>query len=109
MSKNNICDIEVVKSYFLELQDRICAALEAQDGTAKFVEDARQREQQEGPLELEGGGAIRVLSHGDVLEEGGVDFSLVYGVHLPASGAHSRPVLGERSTHAMGVSSVLRT
>src|SRR5690554_6963767 len=104
MSKNNICDIEAVKSYFLELQDRICAALEAQDGTAKFVEDAWQREQPEGPLELMGGGRTRVISDGAVIEKGGVNFSHVYGVQLPASATANRPELAGRSFQAMGVS-----
>src|SRR5690554_3189536 len=102
MSKNNICDIEAVKSYFLELQDRICAALEAQDGTAKFVEDAWQREQPEGPLELMGGGRTRVISDGAVIEKGGVNFSHVYGVQLPASATANRPELAGRSFQAMG-------
>ena len=107
MSKNNICDIEAVKSYFLALQDRICAALEAQDGTAKFVEDAWQREQPEGPLELMGGGRTRVISDGAVIEKGGVNFSHVYGVQLPASATANRPELAGRSFQAMGVSLVI--
>lgn len=31
---------EAVKAYLLDLQDRICAALEAEDGGTRFVEDA---------------------------------------------------------------------
>ena len=34
---------EAVKAYLLDLQDRICAALEAEDGGARFVEDAWTR------------------------------------------------------------------
>ncbi len=32
--------IAAVKAYLLDLQDRICAALEAEDGRARFREDA---------------------------------------------------------------------
>ena len=31
---------EAVKAYLLDLQDRICTALEQEDGSAHFVEDA---------------------------------------------------------------------
>ena len=31
---------EAVKAYLLDLQDRICAAPEVEDGGARFVEDA---------------------------------------------------------------------
>ncbi|MCO1996401.1 coproporphyrinogen III oxidase, partial [Pseudomonas aeruginosa] len=31
--------IAAVKTYLLDLQDRICAALEAEDGKARFAED----------------------------------------------------------------------
>jgi coproporphyrinogen III oxidase len=33
-------DIDVVKTYLLGLQDRICAALETEDGKEKFRDDA---------------------------------------------------------------------
>jgi coproporphyrinogen III oxidase len=55
-----------------QLQDHICAALEALDGKAKFVEDAWQRS--EG-----GGGKTRVIANGDVFEKGGVNTSIVFG------------------------------
>jgi len=58
--------------YIHDLQNRICAALEAVDGQAKFVEDAWQRE--EG-----GGGKTRVIANGAVFEKGGVNTSVVYG------------------------------
>ena len=34
---------EAVKAYLLDLQDRICNALQAEDGGTQFVEDAWQR------------------------------------------------------------------
>ncbi|PTT89045.1 coproporphyrinogen III oxidase, partial [Pseudomonas sp. HMWF005] len=34
---------DAVKAYLLDLQDRICAALENEDGGTRFVEDAWTR------------------------------------------------------------------
>src|SRR5215218_8534167 len=59
-------------AYIYDLQNRICAALEAADGEAKFVEDAWQRP--EG-----GGGKTRVIASGALFEKGGVNTSVVYG------------------------------
>lgn len=58
--------------YIQQLQDTICAGLEAVDTEAKFVEDLWKRP--EG-----GGGRTRVLSEGKVIEKGGVNISSVYG------------------------------
>ena len=101
------CDVQAVKAFLLDLQDRICAALEAQDGQAHFQEDAWQREQPEGPLNLLGGGRTRVIADGAVFEKGGVNFSHVQGEKLPASATAHRPELAGRSFQAMGVSLVL--
>jgi coproporphyrinogen III oxidase len=92
--------LEVVKEFLLALQDKICAGLEQADGTAKFVEDAWQRE--EG-----GGGRTRVIRDGAVIEQGGVNFSHVYGESMPASATAHRPELAGRSFHACGVSLVI--
>lgn len=54
------------------LQDRICTALEQEDGAAKFIEDKWERP--EG-----GGGKTRVIANGNVFEKGGVNTSVVYG------------------------------
>lgn len=59
-------------SFIHQLQDDICAALEAVDGKAKFVEDKWDRA--EG-----GGGKTRVIAHGNVFEKGGVNTSIVFG------------------------------
>lgn len=55
----------------LDLQDRICAALEQADGEAKFKEDCWERNGG-------GGGRTRVIT-GKVLEKGGVNTSTVWG------------------------------
>ncbi|MCL5050805.1 MAG: oxygen-dependent coproporphyrinogen oxidase [Firmicutes bacterium] len=89
-----------VKTYLMQLQDAICAELEAIDGGAKFTEDAWDRP--EG-----GGGRSRILRGGDVFEQGGVNFSHVFGAKMPASATAHRPELAGRSFHACGVSLVL--
>ena len=89
-----------VKEFLLDLQDRICAALAAEDGGAEFVEDSWDRA--EG-----GGGRSRVLVDGAVVEKGGVNFSHVHGTQMPASATAHRPELAGRSFEAMGVSLVI--
>lgn len=95
-------DINAVRSYLLDLQDRICQQIEAADGGAKFVEDNWQREDSGG-----GGGRTRVLTDGAVFEQGGVNFSQVTGDNLPPSATAARPELAGRSFEALGVSLVI--
>ncbi len=95
-------DIQAVRAYFMDLQDRICQQIEAADGGAKFVEDEWQREGSGG-----GGGRTRVLTNGTVFEQGGVNFSQVTGESLPPSATASRPELAGRRFEALGVSLVI--
>ncbi|RVU40035.1 oxygen-dependent coproporphyrinogen oxidase [Rheinheimera riviphila] len=89
-----------VKAFLLALQEQICAALTAADGQAQFVEDSWQRA--EG-----GGGRSRVLTHGAVFEQAGVNFSHVFGDKMPGSATAHRPELAGRGFEAMGVSLVI--
>ncbi len=89
-----------VKAYLLELQDRICQALEAEDGHRRFLQDMWARP--EG-----GGGRTRVMAEGAVFEQAGVGFSHVYGKNMPPSASAHRPELAGRSFQAMGVSLVI--
>ncbi|MFO8154505.1 MAG: oxygen-dependent coproporphyrinogen oxidase [Thiohalospira sp.] len=93
-------DTDAVKTYLLDLQDRICDELAAEDGGATFEEDAWERE-------AGGGGRTRVLAEGDVFEQGGVNFSHVFGGELPAAASARRPELAGRRFQAMGVSLVI--
>ncbi len=88
-------DIAAVKQYLLGLQDKICAAIEACDGSAHFVEDDWGR------------GRSRVMTDGALIEKGGVNFSHVQGDAMPASASAHRPELAGRSYQAMGVSLVI--
>ena len=92
--------IPAVETYLLRLQDAICSALEAEDGQARFREDAWTRP--EG-----GGGRTRVLAEGAVFEKAGVAFSHVRGDRLPPSATQHRPELAGRGWEALGVSLVI--
>ena len=93
-------DKAAVKQYLLNLQDRICHALQLEDDRSRFAEENWVRE--EG-----GGGRSRVIVDGSVFEKGGVNFSHVYGTQLPPSATAARPELAGRSFEAMGVSLVM--
>lgn len=93
-------DIDAVAQYLRTLQDRLCVALQQEDGAAEFQEDAWQRP-------TGGGGRTRVLADGALFEQGGVNFSHVRGDSLPPSATAARPELAGRSWQAMGVSLVL--
>ena len=93
-------DIQTVKNYLLDLQDRICAALEAEDGQARFAEDRWDRVGG-------GGGRSRILTEGAAFEQAGVGFSHVFGDQLPTSATAHRPELAGRKWQAVGVSLVI--
>jgi len=95
-----VSEIDAVKNYLLDLQDRICTALERENGGAKFHEDNWDRPGG-------GGGRTRVLAEGAVFEQGGVNFSHVHGTGLPPSASAARPELAGRSFQALGVSLVI--
>ena len=96
----NTVNINVVIEFLKALQDQICSALETADGSGKFVEDNWLRA--EG-----GGGRTRVLTNGSVIEQGGVNFSVVSGDKLPPSATAHRPELAGRKWQACGVSLVI--
>lgn len=91
--------IAQVKNYLLNLQDKICEMLSQEDGK-HFQED--NWEYQNG-----GGGRTRVLEGGYVIEKGGVNFSHVKGVNLPAVASARHPEIAGQSFEALGVSLVI--
>lgn len=93
-------DPSTFKKWLLDLQDRICIALEAEDGSARFETTSWHRD--EG-----GGGESRLLRDGNLFEQAGVNFSLVSGDSLPPTATASRPDLAGKSYEAMGLSLVL--
>jgi coproporphyrinogen III oxidase len=89
-----------VKNFVQTLQDQICDALEALDGEASFCEDSWDRP---------GGGVgrSRVIREGRIFEQGGVNFSEVWGDTLPPSILAQRPEAAGHGFFATGTSMVL--
>ena len=88
------------KQLVMDLQDSICQGLEELDGEASFQEDNWQRP--EG-----GGGRTRVICDGGVFEQGGVNFSEVWGESLPPAILTQRPDAIGHGFYATGTSMVL--
>jgi coproporphyrinogen III oxidase len=82
------------------LQDSICQRLEEIDGEAKFRQDSWERPDG-------GGGRSRVIREGGIFEQGGVNFSEVWGKDLPSSILVQRPEATGHSFYATGTSMVL--
>ncbi len=93
-------DVERVSSYLLRLQASITGALQDIDGKARFALDEWQRP-------AGGGGRSMVIRDGAVFEQGGVNYSEVFGDNLPASATAHRAELAGRQFRAMGVSLVM--
>lgn len=89
-----------VSAFMQGIQDEICAGLEVLDGEAQFQQD--QWERPEG-----GGGRSRVIKNGGVFEQGGVNFSEVWGQQLPPSILVQRPEAAGHGFYATGTSMVL--
>ena len=88
------------KQFLQQLQDNICRGLEQLDGKAKFQEDNWQRE-------AGGGGRSRVIKNGNVFEQGGVNFSEVWGKSLPPAILVQHPEAAGQEFYATGTSMVL--
>jgi len=93
-------NIDAVKNYLLGLQDNICHRLEQIDAGGAFAEDNWERKSG-------GGGHTRIMNKGSVIEQGGINFSHVFGTDLPPAASAQRPELAGRRFQAMGVSLVI--
>ena len=98
---STVPNLPAVRAYLLALQDSICAALEEEDGGARFRTDEWTRP------DSGGGGRTRILADGAVFEKGGVAFSHVRGTKLPPSATAHRPELAGKNWEALGVSLVI--
>jgi coproporphyrinogen III oxidase len=89
-----------IKTFLLDLQNRICAMVEQSDGEAQFQEDRW--------VHKEGGGGItRAMADGKIIEKAGVNFSHVTGACLPQAATAKRAELANQPFEAMGVSVVI--
>ena len=92
-------NLNYVETFLLTLQERICAMIESEEDQARFQKDAWQHE-------TGGGGLTCAIADGNVIEKGGVNFSRVKGVSLPAAATAKRQHLANCSFEATGVSVV---
>lgn len=99
---SNKIDTQVLRNYFLDLQDRITTSMGELDGQS-FANDSWTKPSD---AQLKGDGRSRILENGNILERGGVGFSHVRGDSMPPSATAHRPELTGRSFEAMGVSLV---
>jgi coproporphyrinogen III oxidase len=93
-------DIQAVKRYLMDLQDRICGALEAEDGAARFAEQVF-------PGEGDTLARPRVLEGGDVIEKSAVHFTHARGPRLPPAATEHRPELAGHGFHAVSLSLIV--
>lgn len=93
-------NIEPVKEYLLQLQEKITQALIKTDGSLRLSEDVWKRK--EG-----GGGQSHVMQGGKIFEQAGINFSHVHGNVLPPSATAHRPELAGKSFQALGDSLVI--
>lgn len=89
---------EEIENWFKSLQNNICNELSVLDGKTNFQEDKWEREGG-------GGGRTRVITYGDLIAKGGVNFSAVHG-SLPDKIQHGLG-LNPSNFYATGVSIVL--
>lgn len=88
-----------VKEFLLLFQDNACDVFHSEDLQGKFIKDEWIREQG-------GGGISCIYKEGRIFEGLGVNFSHVYGDHLPKAATVLRPELSGCHFEAMGVSIV---
>ena len=91
--------LKSVENYLHTLQDNLKTMIDEQDGSISWKTDSWKRP--EG-----GGGTSCIYEGGEMIERGGVNFSHVFGKHLPPSASAHRPELAGRSFQAMGISVV---
>jgi coproporphyrinogen III oxidase len=93
-------DPTAVDAFLTDLQGRICAALEAEDGEARF----------EGETFSAPGGTEarpRVLEGGPVIEKAAVNFTHARGARLPAPATAKRPELAGAGFEAVSLSLIV--
>lgn len=89
-----------VRAFLLDLQDRICDGLEAEDGSATF--DRRELAGERGGL-----ARPRVLEDGPVIEKAAVNFSHAVAEQLPPAATERLPNLAGLPFQAVSVSLIV--
>ena len=94
--------IDQLRTFFIELQDKICNAI-ANEGHENVVSDDWEKDNKQ---QLVGNGRTRIIEKGNVIERGGVNFSDVKGDSLPSSATAARAELRGLPFRALGLSFV---
>ena len=99
-STDAVVDIVEVRRYFIDLQSRICAALEAADGEQTFSLEV---------IEADNGGLARprALAGGKHIEKAAVQFSHSIGAALPAAATERNPHLAGNGFQATAISLIV--
>ncbi|MCG8458794.1 MAG: oxygen-dependent coproporphyrinogen oxidase [Holophagales bacterium] len=90
--------LEPVRTYLLDLQDRIAAGIQQHEPRARFLEERFERPQ--------GLSRPRVIEGGEVIDRGGINFSHTRGARLPAAATERRPELEGAEFEAVSVSMI---
>lgn len=93
-----------VKTYLLDLQERITQAVVERDQVGNLLKDPWEKQPHE---PLQGYGESRVFDNGEVFEKAGFNFSHIKGTKLPPAATKKRPELIGAQYQAMGVSVVM--
>ncbi|MEZ5599490.1 MAG: oxygen-dependent coproporphyrinogen oxidase, partial [Pseudomonadales bacterium] len=93
-------DMHEVRNYFIQLQESICARLEAFEPTMRFLRE---------DIETPGGGLSRprVIAGGEVIEKAAVQFTHSIGAALPPSATERNPHLAGRPFQAAAISLIV--
>ena len=94
---------KAIRSYLIDLQSRIAAAIEQADGRGRFLREPWRKAAGDA---LQGDGITQIMEGGAVFERAGIGFSHVRGGGLPPSATQRRPELAGAPFEAMGVSLV---
>jgi coproporphyrinogen III oxidase len=92
--------VQLVRQYFMGLQDQICTGLEALEGTAKFSREELPGEQ----------GALarpRVMADGAHIEKAAVQFTHSIGASLPPAATERNPQLAGHGFQATAISLIV--
>jgi coproporphyrinogen III oxidase len=92
-------EAERVCAYLLDLQDRICGALERVDGSARFRGERGESDA--------GLAQPRVLEDGAVIEKAAVNFSNSRGARLPPAATEHRPEVAGRPFESVALSVIV--
>lgn len=93
-------NMAAIKNYLLNLQDKICFALQEEDPDIELREDVWRREQG-------GGGCTRALTSCKIIEKAGVNFSHVWGEQLPPTATVNRKEIAGATFQALGLSVIV--